>query len=62
MTDEEQERELAARDVLVDNRPGAGIRIGPHFFNTDEEIERIIGEIRDIIETKAYEKHRHATS
>jgi kynureninase len=55
-------RELAARDVLVDHRPGAGIRIGPHFFNSDEEIEQIIGEIRDIIETKAYEKHRHATS
>ena len=54
-------RELAARDVLVDHRPGAGIRIGPHFFNTDEEIEQIIGEIRDIIETKAYEKHLAAS-
>jgi kynureninase len=25
-------RELAAREVLVDYRPGAGIRLGPHFF------------------------------
>src|SRR5262245_978459 len=55
-------RELAARDVLVDYRPGAGIRIGPHFFNTDEEIERIVEEIKVIIETKAYEKHRYAKS
>ncbi len=50
-------RELAARDALVDYRPGAGIRIGPHFFNTGEEIERIVDEIKNILETKAYEKH-----
>jgi kynureninase len=48
-------RELAARDVLVDYRPGAGIRIGPHFFNTDDELEAIIAEIRNIIETRAFE-------
>lgn len=50
-------RELAARDFLVDFRPGAGIRIGPHFFNTDEELEAIIAEIKNILQTKAYEKH-----
>jgi kynureninase len=49
--------ELAQRDMLVDHRPGAGIRIGPHFFNTDEELETIIAEIRKILETKAYERH-----
>src|SRR5262249_40850847 len=53
-------RELAARDALVDYRPGAGIRIGPHFFNTDEEVEQIINEIENILETKAYEKHTAA--
>jgi kynureninase len=31
---------LLANDVLVDYRPGAGIRIAPHFYTTDEEIER----------------------
>jgi kynureninase len=54
-------RELAARDALVDYRPGAGIRIGPHFFNTQEEVEQIIEEIENILETKAYEKHMAAT-
>jgi kynureninase len=49
--------ELSERNVLVDFRPGAGIRIGPHFFNTDEELTAIIAEIRDILDTKAYEKH-----
>ncbi len=50
-------RELSARDVLVDFRPGAGIRIGPHFFNTDDELEAIVAEIKNILETKAYEKY-----
>jgi kynureninase len=54
-------RELANRDVLVDFRPGAGIRIGPHFFNSDEELEAIIAEIKTILDTKAYEKHLAAS-
>jgi kynureninase len=32
-------RELIRRDILVDYRPGAGIRIAPHFYNTEQEIE-----------------------
>ena len=54
-------RELSARDVLVDFRPGAGIRIGPHFFNSDEEVEAVVAEIKSILETKAYEKHLAAS-
>lgn len=50
-------RELANRDVLVDYRPGAGIRIGPHFFNSDEEVDRLVVEIKGILDSKAYEKH-----
>jgi kynureninase len=40
--------ELLRRDVLVDFRPGAGIRIAPHFYTTDEEVERVVKEICDI--------------
>jgi len=29
---------LAQRKVFVDCRPGVGLRISPHFFNTDEEV------------------------
>jgi kynureninase len=50
-------RELAARNFLVDFRPGAGIRIGPHFFNTVQELEAVIDEINKILETKAYEPY-----
>ena len=41
-------RELLARNILVDYRPQAGIRIAPHFYTTDDEIERTIAEIRSI--------------
>jgi kynureninase len=41
-------RELIRREVLVDYRPGAGIRVAPHFYTTDEELERTISEIREI--------------
>jgi kynureninase len=34
---------LIANGILVDHRPGAGIRVGPHFFNTIEECERLLG-------------------
>ncbi|HXG55600.1 MAG TPA: aminotransferase class V-fold PLP-dependent enzyme [Vicinamibacterales bacterium] len=40
--------ELIRREVIVDYRPGAGIRMAPHFYNTMEEIEhamRVLGEI-----------------
>ncbi|HKE25862.1 MAG TPA: aminotransferase class V-fold PLP-dependent enzyme [Bryobacteraceae bacterium] len=41
-------RELSRRDFLVDYRPGAGIRIAPHFYTKDEELELIIREIQAI--------------
>ena len=37
--------ELARRDILVDYRPGAGIRMAPHFYSTDEECGMVIEEI-----------------
>jgi kynureninase len=33
---------LAERKVFVDWRPDAGLRMSPHFFNTDEEIEEAL--------------------
>ena len=32
-------QELIRREVIVDYRPGAGIRMSPHFYNTDAEID-----------------------
>jgi kynureninase len=53
----EVSRELIAREFMVDYRPGAGIRVSPHFYTKDEELDATIQEIAKILETKAYEKH-----
>jgi kynureninase len=39
---------LIRRGFVVDFRPGHGIRIGPHFFNTAEECAAVIDEIDKI--------------
>ena len=41
-------QELLRRDFLVDYRPGAGIRIAPHFYTKDEELDLVIQEIQSI--------------
>lgn len=41
-------RELVRREVLVDYRPAAGIRVAPHFYTSDDEVERVVSEIRSI--------------
>jgi kynureninase len=54
--------ELEGRDVLCDYRPGAGIRIGPHFFTTDDEVRHAIAQIAEIVDTGAYEPHLGAAA
>ncbi len=46
--------ELGKREILVDFRPGAGIRISPHFYTKDEELEIVISEIRNIVDAGAH--------
>jgi kynureninase len=41
--------ELEARQILCDFRPEVGLRIGPHFFNTEEEIEHVVSAMREIV-------------
>jgi kynureninase len=55
-------QELVRRDFLVDYRPGAGIRVAPHFYTKDEELDLTVNEIKKILETRAYEQHGAATS
>ena len=42
-------RELLKREVLVDWRPKAGVRMSPHFYNTDEEIDKAIATVNEIL-------------
>lgn len=55
-------KELIRREILVDYRPGAGIRIAPHFYTKDEELEITVKNIKEILETNAYEKHLSAAN
>jgi kynureninase len=49
--------ELEGRGILCDFRPDAGIRLGPHFFNSDDEIRFAVEQIAEILETGAHERH-----
>jgi kynureninase len=40
--------ELIRRGVIVDHRPGAGIRMAPHFYNTEAEIDRAMATLAEI--------------
>ncbi len=53
-------RELNERDFVVDYRPGAGIRIAPHFYTLDSECTAVLEEIRNILEEGAWKKHEGA--
>ena len=48
-------RELVRREFIIDFRPGAGVRISPHFYTTDEELELVIQEMKKISETRSYQ-------
>jgi kynureninase len=47
-------RTLKARDFLVDYRPGVGIRVSPHFYNTMDEIDRVVAEMAAIVKKRDY--------
>jgi kynureninase len=58
----EVSRELLARDILIDYRPGAGIRISPHFYTRKEECDFALSQIEEILKTRAWEKHALAAA
>jgi kynureninase len=51
---------LKANNVLCDFRPGAGIRLSPHFYNRDRELEDAIEALVEIDKSKAW--HPYATT
>jgi kynureninase len=44
-------QELIRREIIVDYRPGAGIRMAPHFYNTPEEIDNALDVLAEIAQT-----------
>jgi kynureninase len=50
-------RELAEREILCDFRPDAGLRLGPHFYTSDDELRFVVQQIGEILETGAHRRH-----
>jgi kynureninase len=46
---QEVSRELLRRDILVDWRPRAGVRMSPHFYTADAELETAIAAVDEIL-------------
>jgi kynureninase len=57
-------RELGERGIVCDFRPdpSGGIRFGPHFFNTEDEVRQSVSELAGIVATGAYEEHLGAAT
>jgi kynureninase len=55
-------RELLARDIIVDYRPKAGVRLSPHFYNREDECDFTLAQIEAILKTGAWEKHAGAVT
>ena len=53
-------KELMRREFIVDYRPGAGVRISPHFYTKDEELELVIAEMKKIRDTRTYKTSEKA--
>ncbi|HET9525542.1 MAG TPA: aminotransferase class V-fold PLP-dependent enzyme [Pyrinomonadaceae bacterium] len=49
-------KELIRREFIIDYRPGAGIRISPHFYTKDEELALVIEEMKKIAASDAYQE------
>jgi kynureninase len=53
----EVSRELIERGFIIDYRQGAGIRIAPHFYNTDDEIHQTMTVICSILDDGSWQQH-----
>jgi kynureninase len=55
-------KELGERDIICDFRPDAGIRLGPHFYNSEDELRHTVSELTKVVESGAYVRHGGAAA
>ncbi|HEX7678298.1 MAG TPA: hypothetical protein VF713_09250, partial [Thermoanaerobaculia bacterium] len=48
--------ELNAEDIVCDFRPGAGVRFSPHFYTTDEDLDRAFAAVDDILRSERWHR------
>jgi kynureninase len=53
---------LLSRNIIVDYRVGAGIRVGPHFYTRDEELDACIGAIDECLANGDWRRFSEAAS
>src|SRR3954469_9647670 len=54
--------ELARRDIICDTRPDAGIRFGPHFFTSDDELRFAVAQVQEILASGVHLERAHAAA
>ena len=55
-------KELGERQILCDFRPEVGLRLGPHFFNTESELEYTFAQIGEILASGVHMRHLGAAA
>ena len=53
---------LLARDIVGDYRPGGGIRVAPHFYTSDDEIEQVVAAIDESLAGGGWREHAGRSS
>ena len=53
---------LLARNVIVDYRPGAGIRIAPHFYTSDAELDAVMSGIDEALSSGGWREYMQQRS
>ncbi len=48
-------RALIERRIFVDYRPGCGIRVGPHFYTTDDDVAALFSAFNDLVQPVLHE-------
>ncbi len=55
-------RALLARNIVIDYREGSGIRLSPHFYNSDAEVHAALDAIADILASGEWQAYTDARS
>jgi len=55
-------RALAARKILIDHRPEAGLRVSPHYYTLESELEEFAAVLSELREKRIWAEHLSGAS